>query len=307
MDQPQTDDQHTLTADTNKIISGRTIGHAVDHCDAGAIVLGIQELLEEVLKYLPPGALLRNQRVCKNWHCSINKYAHFKRSLFLLPVEPTEAWEIDRRAAHKHSHSGHEEVVLGKKSSNAVNSKWKLPITCRICESRELPRPEEHQNSMLLPIQFNPLFCDERREDTVDGLDERASRPACAEINLLEWNLRTEELRPWQNMLLTQRPFRHVRVQVSAEHEGVLGGFSAVNDSFVFSDPEGVRLGQVVDGFKKLYRRHLEIGEIYFDYVMVFVQNAVEVMEGDERDVERRTKARNEEVSQAFAAQEVSW
>lgn len=96
-------------------------------------------------------------------------------------------------------------------------------------------------------------------------------------------------------MFLTQPPCGHVRVQLSGDYEGCLGGYGAVIDDFAVSDPDGVRLGQVMAVIKKRLQPVLESGDVYLDDVKVFVRNAVEVMEGDEREVEERTKARDGE------------
>lgn len=189
MDPVTTSEQQTLLAENIHFMSMS----ATECSYAGTTVLDIQELLEEVLQYLPPGALLRLQRVCKNWQYTIGKYAHFKRSLFLVPIEGTEVWDINRRAAHGRLHRGREQVVLGRRRGKDLAPPRKLPVPCKTCGMRGIPRPMKHTESVLVPIQFNPLFCDQRPEDKADSLDERASRPACADLYLREWDLRYEE------------------------------------------------------------------------------------------------------------------
>lgn len=82
---------------------------------------------------------------------------------------------------------------------------------------------------------------------------------------------------------------------VSGDHEGLLGYHSAVTDDFVFQNAEGVRLGQIVSAIKKHFQ-YLEPGKIELDYITIFVRNAIEVMEGDEEEVERRTQVRHGDV-----------
>ena len=155
---------------------------------AGTRVFGIQELLEEVLKYLPPGAILRLQRVCKNWYHTMNT-SHFKKSLFLLPIAATEVWDIDRRAAHGRTHGDREQVVLGRRRGVPLSSPGKLLVPCKRCSSRGFERPAESTDSVRVPIHFNSLICDQRPEDKADNMDERASRHACAEVCMRDLGL----------------------------------------------------------------------------------------------------------------------
>lgn len=106
---------------------------------------------------------------------------------------------------------------------------------------------------------------------------------------------RDEEPRPWHGMFLTQPACRVVRVQVSGDFKGPNGGHGALTDDFLFSEPEGVRFGQVVAATKKR-DSYIERGEISVDYITIFVPAAIEVMDGDEQEIERRTKGRDGEV-----------
>ena len=95
-------------------------------------------------------------------------------------------------------------------------------------------------------------------------------------------------------MFLTLPACRVVRIQVSGEFRGPDGGHGSLTDDFLFSEPEGVRFGQVVAAMKKRFS-HIERGVISVDYITVFVPAAIEVMEGDEHEIERRTKVHDED------------